>query len=721
MPYAELGRGGAHAVIAVDDAEGGAPRRLRPRAYRVRLAAPWSHADVSGLARHIEALRPVLGAQYVALAQPVQLSTLAVENALNTAVPGTRPSSLSCSRPSAQGTEYPYEWALEVPNLMCLWLPCAVGISPRSSPNLGHPAVVTVEIKPKAAAAVAARSLLTGLSNVTVVECRKSRSHLNYDCSSGCDGKSYWFDPQYDVKFHASRFAITQVHKARMRMAKFQRSKSSFDSCTCANERSRYEPADLFLTGFEASAGSSASSCRRESNKSSEDAEGEREQHRKRRARQALGALLERPENNFLVYVRGQRLDWSSPEGMAETQATLQAALLLDTTYESADCKPGTSHGTIEGPQASPESPKKIGPSLLPPALTWLAEVVARVLLADGADCSGDECSCGTCNQRPGGCEISASINGQDAGQGKGALGALATMQMRDIVDVEGAALLLRRLMELRGYSEADARAEIDALLLFNSSHSRLGGTSDGLYEEKTIDYSERCAEAGCTSSSFVEAPPLCHILPPPPSAADAAALQWPPVGKSVSNHEANNTSSNDDLAHGKNRIDKNGSGTLNGLSEGDNCNSPCNDQSNSSTPSSSCSGRDVPDASSRAAALSYLLAINDPRHVAQLLANWLLALAASDASLMLSFSAAIRSSASQHDDAEHAHSRITSPTEAEAGFLPRSPGDRMLLSSVGGLAYCIGMTDVGPKPSSKIEARALKEAEFCALAASSL
>jgi len=726
MPYVELGRGGAHAVIAVDDSEAGAPRRLRPQAYRVRLASPWTHADVCGLARHIEALQPFLGVQYVALAQPVQLSTLAVENALNAAVLGSRASITSCSHVSTgkAHTDLLYEWGLEVPNLMGLWLPCPEGVVLRSSTHFGQPAVVTVEIKPKAAAAVAARSLLVGLSSsVNEVERTNNSAGATDGCFNCCNGKSYWFDPQYDVKFRASRFAMTQVHKARLRKPKLR---SGHLSCNDgANERSQYEPADLFAAGFEGSAGKTLS-CISEPNEFSEAAEVEREQYRKRRIRQALAALLEQPENNLLVYVNGLRLDWSTLEGAVETQAVLQDALLSGCTYELLKCEPHTSAG-IEAVSSAPLTRSRVSEleliSGVPPALTQLAEMLGRVLLADGANNSESDYSektnraIPTTNQS----NKASLCHGNGTAQKKGgALGALATMQMRDVVDVEGAALLLHRLIELRGYSEADARAEIDALLLFNGSSSRPKDALKGLYEENKLGH---CTEV--VNSPFIEVSPSRHELPPPPSAADLAALQWPHGGNSVSNHTAKSLWNSDDLFRGDSRIDYKGGSMENGHAKSNN--SSVNSRYQSINSNTFCSPSSVvPDAPSRAAALSYAMALDDPSHVAQLLANWLLALAASDASLMLSFSAADRSSVCQQvtsKKVDQARSSITLPTETEAGFLPFFSSDDNFVapSRVGGVAYCIGMTDVGPKPSSKILAKASKEADFCAFAACSL
>ena len=732
MPFVELGRGGAHAVISVDDAETGGPPRLRRFAYRVRLATPWTHADVESLERHLAALRPVLGPQYVAPARPVQLSGHAVALALNAAMYGSRSNS-SSRQPSFESASVDHvdsvdaldEWALEVPNLMGLWLSCPEGVDLRLGPHSGLPTVVAVEIKPKAAAALAARSLLAGLC------LNRSNSHVCGDGSAGpsshSDGNSgnggYWFDSRHDVKFRASRFAMTQVHKARKRQPPEGCDPAPYGPVASIDERSRYEPADLFAATMETRSAVTAGEAS-EANAVSEAAAEEQQRCRERRVHAALAALLERPENNFRVFVRGQRLDWSSPDAATQAQAALEAALPEAAAQHTACAQPPSAEeaGGLIPLALPPEPPPPLTPlpatplPAPPPALVWLAAVVARALLADGQQAA----------------PTSVGSSGLCMGGG-GALGALAAAQRRDVLDVEGAALLLQRLVQLRGFDDfAAARAEVDALLLVN------GPLSEPKSEPEDAEEAEHAAPGDPGSSA---APPA-HALPPPPCAADAAALQWPSDGKiidgakesGISNGSSRNSisrnggisdggSSDGGSSYGGN---SNGSGSISSNVSRSNDNSSSISHGSSSHEDPRCLRGGVPSTALRAAALAHALALVDPARVAELLANWLLALAAADASLMLSFAAADVSRPSAgppgHAEEEGPAAQALLPSETTAGFLPYlSNGQQRPAARGGGLVYCIGLTDVGPKPSSKIAAKAQEETDFCVLAAGTL
>lgn len=107
-----------------------------------------------------------------------------------------------------------------------------------------------------------------------------------------------------------------------------------------------------------------------------------------------------------------------------------------------------------------------------------------------------------------------------------------------------------------------------------------------------------------------------------------------------------------------------------------------------------------IPSEETRRSAFEYIESLDDEMCV-QLLANWLLSLAACDISIMTSFT-----TIHHEGDVE-----LTSCPQREESAGVIRPTDKSIGKSI---AYCIGLTDLGPKDSDKIISKAIKEKKFC-------
>ena len=187
MSIVEVGRGSAHVVFASGHPTG-TTRVLRASLHsRERTLSAASRTK-----NHIDAIRQHIGHSIPS----VELCELSEEVVgLLSSQPAPRPTLQPAPRPPAKSTpvsiEHPESctgkaFGLEMPNLMSIWQPLPPAV------ELSRGSVVTVEIKPKAAAHLAARSYLVG-------------------CYDG------QFSRINDIKFSSTRFQMTQVHKSAKR------------------------------------------------------------------------------------------------------------------------------------------------------------------------------------------------------------------------------------------------------------------------------------------------------------------------------------------------------------------------------------------------------------------------------------------------------------------------------------------------------------------------
>ena len=164
-----VGTGGAHVLVSR------APDVVRIALHEERR----SRAMVEAETAFVDAIRPILGEKYIPPIVGASLSPAEL--------------SAACSESSDANLGGAAPWGTIMPNAMRVWLPLPLNVTPlRGVPD------VTVEIKPKHASRFAARSLLV--------------------------------EPQNDVKFFVSRFELTQVEK----MARY-----AMEAATVRSARSR--------------------------------------------------------------------------------------------------------------------------------------------------------------------------------------------------------------------------------------------------------------------------------------------------------------------------------------------------------------------------------------------------------------------------------------------------------------------------------------------------
>ena len=283
------------------------------------------------------------------------------------------------------------------------------------------------------------------------------------------------------------------------------------------------------------------------------------------------------------------------------------------------------------------------------------------------------------------------SVVGRVLSAEPGCLGGLLALQRRDVVDVEGAQLLLLRLACILSSgpaawppSEDPASTEPSASFVGVYTEGGMAAALamvDALLLGAPEDNREKCGgtESGADGSPDAGAP---FSLPPPPCRDDAEALGW-----------------------------------CGGVAGVDRDPSP------------------LPPSASSMARLSVAHALRlGPLRLAGLVANWLLALAACDASVMVTLApAASESSQSQSQSTSTAGflrqpsakrsdgAESSGDSRSDSSSDSKSTGDGAGDATVRGVAYCVGVTDAGPKPAAKVCAKAAKEEAFCALAAAAL
>ena len=264
----------------------------------------------------------------------------------------------------------------------------------------------------------------------------------------------------------------------------------------------------------------------------------------------------------------------------------------------------------------------------------------------------------------------------------EGLLDRLLALQKRDIIDVEGAWLLYQSLVRSLG-SEDAATAAIDAAC---TGYDGAAST--------TVPSFPSCPSSQPSWSSS------SSLSPFPGLPADAVAvLAWPAAEAEEENEE------------GEEGRDSGGHRIV------------------------------YPTEDMRKDALAFLQRLS-VQEILDLLVNWLLSLSASDCSIMLTLAPAslLASTApargkemqDQGQDQDQIHRRADQhslQSASHSGLLQCTPnnndhnvGDGNRANSANHvtltLAYCLGMTDVGPKPASKISSKAKNEAVFCSAAA---
>jgi len=823
-----IGRGSAHIVLAghphgSNDSSDCHHSASPETVLRVALdSSGRSIQAVNKSRQHIAALAPLLGESYVP-----PLETVVVPKEAYPMIDSKTPKK-SKSRPNKEvsgGTNEnnsqirSSEWGLLAPNLMSMWLPLPNGAEDHrrllvgeqtrrneeamiesevsrggSSKNTallrpysevyGHaslgtgrsaassccPQVVTVELKPKAAMEAAARSLLVGLATVIHDDgnddgggtCASRSEELddeedalgafvegNGRTASSFDSKrpsnatiAYRFTADHDVKFRHSRFDMTQAQKLL----------GTHTSAT--KQRSEFKPADLFAVAAAAAAAAAEASASSsfpsplpggDDDDGDDDGDGnsgkvDREEKSRApskhasskrasavesargRVESALVSLVRTPQNNLRVFVDGAPYDLNSSSENPLPLCTSRSPVMATTT------------GGGDNDGSDRDVPPGNGGSRNEEEMTWLMLQVLRVLV----------------DSEP---QLLRNI---------------LNMQRRDVIDVEGARFLLERLArELEG---SDGGAGDDG----SGSGCSIsgGGVGEGSAGDTRAAYMARALtqvenslllpdhSSSSSSGSGSCSSDVCEketgklsadgLLPPPPSVEDREVLGWPPLSSTPLPSTAATATMGDAREAQQ----------LSGVVPSMNLRRRALRHALGS--SSSQSSKDSSSSSTR--------------WCANLLANWLLALAACDLSIMISFKEVVVEVRSSDIDynvngapdedllgGELRWRRVTEPGDAPATtssvppatlpskvssslppssswrsqshqhagllFLTDNERDSRTNRSRGdggggtdddnreqrrALAYCVGVTDIGPKPSSKIVSKAKKEAVFC-------
>lgn len=320
----------------------------------------------------------------------------------------------------------------------------------------------------------------------------------------------------------------------------------------------------------------------------------------------ALEALLAHPQNNLRVFLDGRAVPPDDPGALAAALAT---------AFPNA-C--GGGDGAAQHRHSDPAG-----------AVAWFVGTLACVLAEEPL------------------------------------LARVLAMQRRDVVDVEGANLLLDKITSCLGSTQAAEQALNEAL--------------EG-------------------------------ELPPPPGAlvAQLAWLEQPGSGSKLGNEPGSEPAIEPRSEPGS----EPGSGSEAGSGSEPNSGEPSSGEpAGTEPPGQWASGRAAeagggaasPSAKEWTAAMACVdgLACAD---TINLVANWLLALAAGDCSVMLAMV--------ELDTGLTVPARALQGAGQAYGVLPRRPD-----CAWGGVEYQLGLADVGPKPVAKVRSKAAEEPAFCARA----